>query len=186
MASNPKAKSSGDLDPESGRSGIAMANLASSVQLKSDTGSSDALRRVDSVSSLYPPPQSAPSTIKSFKSTANLLSSQSASDIRRMINRSATFHEDVPFVRAMQNAREQRLTDQKAYLRHSWNRVDFLAIVSFWIMFILALTGVEAKESVYIFRALSTLRAARLLTVTAGTTVRISSCWCLPRLMTHR
>jgi len=131
------------------------------------------LKPVDSVSTSYPPPQSAPSTVKSFKSTTNLLPSKSASDIRRMINKSATFHEDVPFVRAVQNARNQRLTDQKAYLRHSWNRVDFLAILSFWVMFILAITGVEAQGSVYIFRALSVLRAARLLTVTAGTTVRV-------------
>ncbi|SJL12371.1 uncharacterized protein ARMOST_15797 [Armillaria ostoyae] len=29
------------------------------------------------------------------------------------------------------------------YLCHSWCRIDFVAIVSFWILFILALTGVE-------------------------------------------
>lgn len=59
------------------------------------------------------------------------------------------------------------------YLRHSWNRIDFIAIVSFWIAFTLAQTGVErgSRDHIAIFRALSVLRTSRLLAVTNGTTV---------------
>ena len=58
------------------------------------------------------------------------------------------------------------------YLRHSWSRIDFIAIVSFWVMFILASTGIEkGSQHIGIFRAVSVIRTARLLTVTSGTTV---------------
>jgi len=78
----------------------------------------------------------------------------------------------VPFV---QSVRKQRSTYQDAFLRHSWNRIDALAIVSFWICFALAITGQESNHNVYIFRALSVLRATRLLAITEGTTIILSS-----------
>ncbi|KAF6754799.1 high-affinity cell membrane calcium channel [Ephemerocybe angulata] len=44
------------------------------------------------------------------------------------------------------------------YLRQSWNRIDFIAVVSFWIMFALAMTGQErGKYHIGIFRALNCL-----------------------------
>ena len=58
------------------------------------------------------------------------------------------------------------------YLRQSWSRIDFVAIVSFWISFILAMTDVErGVHHIGIFRAMSVIRIARLLTITSGTTV---------------
>jgi hypothetical protein len=61
------------------------------------------------------------------------------------------------------------------YLRQSWTRIDFVAIVSFWVTFFLAVFGEErGKYHIGIFRALSVLRTARLLTITSGTTVS----WC--------
>jgi hypothetical protein len=82
-----------------------------------------------------------------------------------------TIGQDVPFQLAV--AQQQYATsDNAAYLRHSWNRLDLLAVASFWIAFVLALGGWEASGHIYIFRMLSVLRAARLLTITAGTTVR--------------
>jgi hypothetical protein len=58
------------------------------------------------------------------------------------------------------------------YLRHSWSRIDFVAIVSFWITFILASLGVErGTHHIGIFRAMSVLRTARLLAISSGTTV---------------
>jgi voltage-dependent calcium channel len=58
------------------------------------------------------------------------------------------------------------------YLRHSWSRIDFVAIVSFWITFILASVGVErGTHHIGIFRAMSVLRTARLLAISSGTTV---------------
>lgn len=60
------------------------------------------------------------------------------------------------------------------YLRHSWNRIDFIAILAFWISLGLAQGGVERSSGTHIaiFRALSVLRTSRLLAVTSGTTVR--------------
>ncbi|KAG8926488.1 calcium channel protein, partial [Tulasnella sp. 417] len=54
------------------------------------------------------------------------------------------------------------------YLRNSWNRIDFIAVTSFWIMFALCVTGAETLPTrhLYIFRALSVLRVTRLLAVT--------------------
>ena len=58
------------------------------------------------------------------------------------------------------------------YLRQSWSRIDFVAIVSFWISFVLAMTGVErGTHHIGVFRAMSVIRIARLLTITSGTTV---------------
>lgn len=58
------------------------------------------------------------------------------------------------------------------WLRHSWSRIDAVAILGFWVAFGLAEAGVERGNShVGVFRALSVLRTARLLTVTSGTTV---------------
>ena len=60
------------------------------------------------------------------------------------------------------------------YLRQSWTRIDFLAIVSFWITFALATTGFEHGSGgihIGVFRAISVIRIARLLSVTSGTTV---------------
>ncbi|EPQ53396.1 hypothetical protein GLOTRDRAFT_45533 [Gloeophyllum trabeum ATCC 11539] len=62
------------------------------------------------------------------------------------------------------------------YLRHSWGRIDFLAVLGFWITFALATTGVErGSHHIGIFRAISVLRTARLLAVTSGTTTIMRS-----------
>ncbi|PWN49893.1 hypothetical protein IE53DRAFT_331270, partial [Violaceomyces palustris] len=80
-----------------------------------------------------------------------------------------------PFADAIVAQRAQAI--HHAYLRHSWNRVDALAIVSFWVMVVLAVFRQESTEShhIYIFRALSVLRCARLLTATSGTTTILQS-----------
>lgn len=60
---------------------------------------------------------------------------------------------------------------RRAFLRHSFNRLDFVAVVSFWIAFVLAITGMESTAHVYVFRMLSCLRILRLLAITNGTAV---------------
>ncbi|KAI9570096.1 Ion transport protein-domain-containing protein [Boletus coccyginus] len=56
------------------------------------------------------------------------------------------------------------------YLRQSWGRVDFVAVIGFWVSFVLATTGLErGTHHIGIFRALSVLRTARLLSITNGT-----------------
>ncbi|KAF1956154.1 calcium-channel protein CCH1 [Byssothecium circinans] len=73
--------------------------------------------------------------------------------------------------RAQQRARLAR----RAYLRHSFNRTDFIAIVSFWIAFMISNTGLQSKKHILIFKMLSCLRIIRLLNLTSGTAVILRS-----------
>jgi hypothetical protein len=59
----------------------------------------------------------------------------------------------------------------RAYLRHSFNRTDFLAVISFWIAFVLGLIGVNNTRVILVFDMLSCLRIIRLLNLTSGTSV---------------
>jgi hypothetical protein len=79
-----------------------------------------------------------------------------------------------PFADSVTASRTTLTLSDTPFLRHSWNRVDSIAVVAFWISFALAMTGVEPHKSVYLFRGLSVLRSARLLTVTKGTSVGVS------------
>lgn len=60
---------------------------------------------------------------------------------------------------------------RRAFLRHGFNRLDFVAVVSFWIMFVLSIVMVEGNRHLYLFRMLSCLRILRLLGLTSGTSV---------------
>lgn len=64
---------------------------------------------------------------------------------------------------------------RRAFLRHSFNRLDLLAVVSYWVSFALALTHLEHDHRLYVFRMLSCLRILRLLGLTSGTMVSKSS-----------
>lgn len=67
---------------------------------------------------------------------------------------------------------QQRLhLARRAFLRHGFNRLDFIAVVSFWISFVLGITGLESTHSIYVFRMLSCLRILRLLALTKGNLV---------------
>lgn len=63
---------------------------------------------------------------------------------------------------------------RRAFLRHSFNRFDFVAVVSYWITFCLSVSGLETKHDLYAFRMLSCLRILRLLALTNGTAVSTS------------
>ena len=64
---------------------------------------------------------------------------------------------------------------RRAFLRHSFNRLDFLAVVSFWTSFILSTSKTLSHHHIYVFQMLSCLRILRLLSLTSGTSV----CFCL-------
>ena len=70
-----------------------------------------------------------------------------------------------------------KLAHNVPYLRHSWSRIDLMAIVSFWIPFILATWGYERGHGrhIGIFWAMSVIRTARLLTVTTSMTTIMHS-----------
>lgn len=61
----------------------------------------------------------------------------------------------------------------RAYLRHSFNRTDFLAVISFWIAFILGVIGINNARVILVFDMLSCLRIIRLLNLTSGTSVSL-------------
>ncbi|GIZ39198.1 hypothetical protein CKM354_000258900 [Cercospora kikuchii] len=71
-------------------------------------------------------------------------------------------------------AQKKRLA-HRAFLRHSFNRLDFVAVVSFWISFVLGSAGAEYQYQVYVFRMMSCLRILRLLGITSGTSVILRS-----------
>jgi hypothetical protein len=64
---------------------------------------------------------------------------------------------------------------RRAFLRHSFNRLDFIAVFSFWVSFILQLFSIESGRHAFVFRMLSCLRILRLLYLTSGTTVILRS-----------
>jgi hypothetical protein len=82
---------------------------------------------------------------------------------------------------------QQRLQlARRAFLRHGFNRLDFVAVVSFWISFVLGITGLEKAHHLYVFRMLSCLRILRLLALTKGNAVSLPSPlrYCQSRLLT--
>jgi hypothetical protein len=72
------------------------------------------------------------------------------------------------------SAQKKRLA-HRAYLRHSFNRLDFVAVVSFWISFMLNATDIEWGHRLYVFKMMSCLRILRLLNITSGTSVILRS-----------
>lgn len=83
---------------------------------------------------------------------------------------------EAPFEEAV--IRQQGLIYQgRPYMRHSWHRIDMVAIIAFWICFILAELHMETTDTrhIYIFRMLSVLRATRLLVITSGTATILHS-----------
>ncbi|PWY89772.1 hypothetical protein BO70DRAFT_377049 [Aspergillus heteromorphus CBS 117.55] len=73
----------------------------------------------------------------------------------------------------------------RAFLRHSFNRLDFVALVSYWISFFLSIYGVETRQQLYVFSMLSCLRILRLLALTNGTSVILRSLKKAAPLLTH-
>ncbi|ETN46798.1 uncharacterized protein HMPREF1541_00987 [Cyphellophora europaea CBS 101466] len=74
---------------------------------------------------------------------------------------------------------------RRAFIRHSFNRLDLIAVVSYWISLSLQLTGYEADQHVYIFNMLSSLRILRLLGLTAGTSIILRSLKKAAPLLVH-
>ncbi|KAK7206290.1 Ion transport protein-domain-containing protein [Myxozyma melibiosi] len=77
----------------------------------------------------------------------------------------STFRKDRPQV----DKTEMRLS-RLAYLRSSWNRVDFIAVVCYWIYLLLAIiNSPHTHSATHIFRALSSIQLLNWLKVTEGT-----------------
>ena len=64
---------------------------------------------------------------------------------------------------------------RRAFLRHSFNRLDLVAVISFWAAFALGIIGVQESAHLFVFQMLSCLRILRLLAVTSGTAIILRS-----------
>ncbi|KAM0517920.1 hypothetical protein ACHAPS_007971 [Verticillium nonalfalfae] len=88
--------------------------------------------------------------------------------------RSLTFMQGQPVPQTVEEHQRYQLA-RRAFMRHSFNRLDFLAVVAYWITFVLAITGLESKHHMYVFRMISCLRILRLLAITNGTAIILRS-----------
>jgi hypothetical protein len=89
----------------------------------------------------------------------------SAQQIRRWIMGKG--HEDASNTKT--GARRPKVRPlHNAYLRHTFNRIDFLAVVCYWIDFVFMIMGVTHFP---LFKALAALRPMRLLAITSGLAV---------------
>jgi hypothetical protein len=80
---------------------------------------------------------------------------------------------------------QRRRLARRAFLRHSFNRLDFLAVVSFWIQFVLSLSKIVSSRHLYVFQMLSCLRLVRLLVLTNGTSIILRSLKKAAPLLVH-
>lgn len=61
---------------------------------------------------------------------------------------------------------------QIPFLRHTFNRIDFIAVICYWIDFSLMVAGVE---NIYFFKTIAAMRTLRLLNITAGSSTILQS-----------
>ncbi|PYI19350.1 hypothetical protein BO99DRAFT_443126 [Aspergillus violaceofuscus CBS 115571] len=73
----------------------------------------------------------------------------------------------------------------RAFLRHSFNRLDFVALIAYWVSFFLSVYGVETRQQLYVFSMLSCLRILRLLALTNGTSIILRSLKKAAPLLVH-
>ncbi|AOA62126.1 Calcium-channel protein [Komagataella phaffii CBS 7435] len=57
----------------------------------------------------------------------------------------------------------------RAYLRVSWNRIDFVSVFAFWISLFLSINHYDLRNGIFIFRSLMCLKILRLVNLTHGT-----------------
>ncbi|KAF9150964.1 calcium channel protein [Linnemannia schmuckeri] len=61
---------------------------------------------------------------------------------------------------------------QVPFLRHTFNRIDFIAVACYWVDFFLMITRVRG---IYFFKAVAAMRTLRLLNITAGSATILHS-----------
>ncbi|CAI5758731.1 unnamed protein product [Candida verbasci] len=64
---------------------------------------------------------------------------------------------------------------KRAFMRHSWHRIDFISMVCFWISLLLSINHYDANHHIMLFRSLSCLRILRLCNLTTGTTTILTA-----------
>lgn len=88
------------------------------------------------------------------------------------------------FVLSSPSKNIEQLHLKRAFLRSSWQRIDFISMVTFWISLALSINRYDVKHSIMVFRALSCLRILRLCNLTTGTSTILAACkLALPQLI---
>ena len=112
---------------------------------------------------------------KAPQRSASVKRADTTGPLQPSIVRSFTALHDTPQLPGHGRQQQRIRLARRAFLRHSFNRLDFVAVVSFWISFVLTLFHEETSRHVYVFRMLSCLRILRLLGLTSGTSVILRS-----------
>lgn len=102
------------------------------------------------------------------KRTSNISLSQAPPSLLRSVTLLQLSEENPGHARSQQRVRLAR----RAFLRHSFNRLDFVAVISYWITFCMVYLSTERHTHLYLFKMMSCLRILRLLGITSGTSVR--------------
>lgn len=69
----------------------------------------------------------------------------------------------------VQRQQLHKLNLKRAFLRGLWHRIDFVLMVSFWILLFLLINHYDARHHIFLFRALLCLRILRFCNLTMGT-----------------
>lgn len=90
--------------------------------------------------------------------------------------------DDLSIQRNIKNTLTMKTTEEfygneihRAYLRKTWNRIDFVSTVSFWISFFLSIHRTDVEAGVPVFRALSCLRILKITTFLNRVSLILSS-----------
>lgn len=82
------------------------------------------------------------------------------------------------------NKKVDEMNLHRAFLRSSWQQLDFISVAAFWISLPLSINHYDAKHHLMIFRAISCIRILRLCNLTAGTNLILRACQsAIPRLV---
>lgn len=96
------------------------------------------------------------SVVKSF---ANLIPDRKGHNSNNMLE-----HAD-----SLRSTTNYQIAPERAFLRSSWDRVDFVAVISYWISLFMMIGEVDTRNKAFIFRLLSALPILHLLDMTSGT-----------------
>lgn len=119
---------------------------------------------------LFGGPQRQPSQRRGGTTTDSTLGGPQQPSVLRTFT-TAQMHPDV----GSSDPRERQRVRlaHRAYLRHSFNRTDFVAVISFWIALLLGALHIQNTRVILVFQMLSCLRIIRLLNLTSGTSVSL-------------
>lgn len=74
------------------------------------------------------------------------------------------------------NKKVEEMNLHRAFLRNSWQQLDFISVTAFWLSLPLSVNHYDAKHHFMILRSLSCIRILRLCNLTTGTNLILRAC----------